>query len=112
MKSTAMRTLILVACMVVSISTWAIPIERKLSQMQHESWKTKDGVPPSIISMAQTDDGYLWLGTAAGLYRFDGARFEAFVPREGNAAKAFVYFIKAQPGVGLWVGWQIGRAHV
>ena len=108
MKSATIRTFILLVYMLVSFSTSAIPIERKLSQLQHESWKAKDGVPPSIISMAQTDDGYLWLGTAAGLYRFDGVRFSAFVPREGQAAKAFVYFIKAQPNVGLWVGWRQG----
>jgi signal transduction histidine kinase/ligand-binding sensor domain-containing protein len=108
MESGTMRIVILLCCLLVSFSASAIPIDHKLTQLQHESWKAKDGVPPSIISMAQTDDGYLWLGTAGGLYRFDGARFEAFVPREGTLPKAFVYFIKAQPGVGLWVGWRLG----
>ena len=39
------------------------------------SWATKDGLPGTVRAIAQTDDGYLWLGTANGLVRFDGVRF-------------------------------------
>ena len=41
------------------------------------SWggDTKGGLPGTVWAIAQTDDGYLWLGTADGLVRFDGARF-------------------------------------
>lgn len=39
----------------------------------------KDGLPSSsIISMIQTRDGYLWLGTLSGLVRFDGVHFKVF----------------------------------
>jgi ligand-binding sensor domain-containing protein/signal transduction histidine kinase len=42
-------------------------------------WQTDDGLPgSSVISMAQTRDGYLWLGTLYGLVRFDGIRFTVF----------------------------------
>jgi ligand-binding sensor domain-containing protein/signal transduction histidine kinase len=38
-------------------------------------WDSEDGLPQnSIISMVQTRDGYLWLGTLNGLVRFDGQR--------------------------------------
>ncbi|HWI17157.1 MAG TPA: two-component regulator propeller domain-containing protein, partial [Vicinamibacterales bacterium] len=41
-----------------------------------DRWEVDDGLPQnSVISIAQTDDGYLWLGTWAGLVRFDGVRF-------------------------------------
>lgn len=44
-------------------------------------WETDDGLPQSsILSMVQTRDGYLWLGTLAGLVRFDGVRFTVFDP--------------------------------
>ncbi len=33
-------------------------------------------------------DGYLWLGTGAGLYRFDGVRFEQIRPQGGTAFPA------------------------
>jgi len=42
-------------------------------------WETDDGLPQnSVISMIQTRDGYLWLGTLNGLVRFDGIRFTVF----------------------------------
>ena len=42
-----------------------------------EVWDSKDGqLPhPGVTSIVQTRDGYLWLGTFAGLARFDGVRF-------------------------------------
>lgn len=41
------------------------------------SWDTDAGLPHnSIISMVQTRDGYLWLGTLNGLVRFDGVSFK------------------------------------
>jgi signal transduction histidine kinase len=86
----------------------AIPLDRKIFQLQHQTWTAKDGVPSSISTIAQTDDGYLWLGTSAGLYRFDGAHFELYEPRKGNIPQGSVYFVKAQPGVGLWIGWGLG----
>lgn len=97
-----------VLCALLCSASFAIPLERTLSQLQHQSWTAKDGVPPSVGPMAQTDDGYLWLGTNAGLYRFDGVRFALFEPSSGSLPRGYVYFIKAQPGVGLWVGWGVG----
>ena len=42
-------------------------------------WSSDDGLPQnSVISMAQTSDGYIWLSTFSGLARFDGLRFEVF----------------------------------
>ena len=44
-----------------------------------ESWSTEEGLPQSsVISVIQTRDGYLWLGTTKGLVRFDGDRFTVF----------------------------------
>lgn len=40
------------------------------------SWHTEHGLPDAnITAIAQTPDGYLWLGTFSGLVRFDGVRF-------------------------------------
>ena len=42
-------------------------------------WRTDEGLPDSAVSsIAQTRDGYLWIGTANGLARFDGVRFALF----------------------------------
>ncbi|HLZ55252.1 MAG TPA: two-component regulator propeller domain-containing protein [Verrucomicrobiae bacterium] len=40
-----------------------------------DTWGTEQGLPGSVvISVVQTQDGYLWLGTQHGLVRFDGIR--------------------------------------
>jgi ligand-binding sensor domain-containing protein len=42
------------------------------------TWNENDGLPAGRIrAIAQDADGYLWLGTDAGLVRFDGVRFDA-----------------------------------
>ncbi|HEY4414716.1 MAG TPA: two-component regulator propeller domain-containing protein, partial [Verrucomicrobiae bacterium] len=42
-------------------------------------WQNDDGLPDnSVNGVAQTADGYLWVGTPTGLARFDGLRFEGF----------------------------------
>lgn len=43
------------------------------------SWQSQDGLPEETVqAIAQTNDGYLWLGTTAGLLRFDGEHFRLF----------------------------------
>jgi len=40
------------------------------------SWQSEDGLPSNVVrSVAQATDGYLWVGTAEGVVRFDGQRF-------------------------------------
>lgn len=42
-------------------------------------WHTEDGLPSGqVTAIAQTPDGYLWVGTLRGLARFDGVRFRVF----------------------------------
>ncbi len=51
-----------------------------------DHWKAKEGGLPqnAVITMIQTRDGYLWLGTQQGLARFDGVHFKTF--NDGNTA--------------------------
>jgi signal transduction histidine kinase/ligand-binding sensor domain-containing protein len=47
-----------------------------MSQYVHERWGTEQGFPPGpVYAMAQSGDGYLWIGAQAGLVRFDGLNF-------------------------------------
>src|SRR5258705_4967234 len=64
-------------CFAVSAS--AVDPTRTVSQYLHDSWKTERGLPGgSITAIAQTSDGYLWIGTDKGLVRFDGLNFHQF----------------------------------
>jgi hypothetical protein len=57
---------------------FALDPQRAITQFVHTSWTDKDGAPSNIRALAQTQDGYLWIGTTDGLFRFDGVRFTAF----------------------------------
>ena len=64
-------------CFAVSAS--ALDPTRTVSQYLHDSWGTERGLPGgSITAIAQTSDGYLWIGTDQGLVRFDGLNFHQF----------------------------------
>ena len=71
-------------------------------------WETDDGLPHgSVITMLQTRDGYLWLGTLGGLVRFDGVRFTVFDPDNtpGLTDRAIVYLFEDSHRI-LWIGSQ------
>ncbi len=64
-------------CFAVSAS--ALDPTRTVSQYLHDSWGTERGWPGgSITAVAQSSDGYLWIGTDKGLVRFDGLNFHQF----------------------------------
>lgn len=55
---------------------------QKQAEFMVKSWSMADGLPHlSVTALAQTRDGYLWVGTLAGLARFDGVRFKVFTPQ-------------------------------
>jgi hypothetical protein len=69
-------------CLLCGQSALALNPSLDISQYAHTAWRIQDGFTKGVISsMAQTPDGYLWLGTRAGLVRFDGVRA---VPWQGG----------------------------
>ena len=69
------RSAVIAACMllVCRADGFALNPGLDVSQYAHASWKISKGFSEGIIrSIAQTADGYLWLGTEFGLRRFDG----------------------------------------
>ncbi len=69
------------------------------------SWTTEDGLPNNTVNaIAQTQDGYLWLGMPSGLARFDGIRFEDFSPTNYIAPpnRGLTVMISSRDG-GLWM---------
>ena len=76
------------------------------AQYSITSWGHKDGLPStSIYAIAQTDDGFLWLGTADGLVRFDGVQFVSWRSIQPNSAPlGQVRALCASGHGGLWFG--------
>lgn len=71
-------------------------------------FETEAGLPQnSIISMAQTRDGYLWLGTINGLARFDGQRCTVFDEENTPGLKSSPIMVLFEDSHGnLWIGTQ------
>lgn len=71
-----------------------------------DSWQVKDGLPQSsVLTILQANDGYLWIGTAGGLVRFDGVNFKVFTPSSapGLPSNRILSLFEDQSGA-LWIG--------
>jgi len=85
-----------------------------LSQYGHRSWRYRDGYfNGTPLSIAQTSDGYLWIGTSEGLERFDGVRFVPVSFPKGEALPSTEIWSLAGASDGsLWIGTTRGIARL
>ena len=82
-----------------------------ISQYAHTAWTVRSGfVQGNIYTIAQTSDGYLWLGTEFGVFRFDGVRSVAWQAPVGQHLPAGVFRLLAAHDGTLWVGTFSGLA--
>jgi signal transduction histidine kinase/ligand-binding sensor domain-containing protein len=61
------------------------PTSSAFAAYTHQKWGRERDAPKQVYSVGQGRDGYLWLATAQGLYRFDGVRFERIAPPDAAA---------------------------
>jgi signal transduction histidine kinase/ligand-binding sensor domain-containing protein len=90
----------------------ALDTSRQISQYGHTAWRTEDGgFSGTPNAIAQTTDGYLWIGAQAGLMRFDGVRFVSWQPPEGSElpSSRINSLLGARDG-SLWIGTSTGLA--
>lgn len=76
--------------------------------MHHTSWTARDGAPKIILFMAQTPDGWLWLASTSGLFRFDGVTFSRYVPTTGTMPSSGIGAILARPDGEVWISYRFG----
>ncbi len=79
---------------------------RSIDSFQHHTWTIDDGLPVnSVNAITQTPDGYLWLGTEAGLARFDGIKFEVFNHENASAfSNDIIASLQVDRCGTLWIG--------
>jgi signal transduction histidine kinase/ligand-binding sensor domain-containing protein len=84
-----------------------------VSQYAHTAWKIRDGFTrgETVLSIAQTPDGYLWLGTEFGLVRFDGVRAVPWQPPGDQHLPpgGIIRLLGTRDGT-LWIGTHKGLA--
>lgn len=111
---------VLAALFVLGWCPYAIALDPALdaSQYGHTAWFLREGFARGqIYAIAQTPDGYLWLGTDFGLLRFDGVRTVPWQP-PGNEQlpNSWIRTLFTAPNGTLWIGtlgglasWKDGR---
>lgn len=79
---------------------------RPLSNHAHRVFRSEEGLlQDAALALLEGRDGYLWIGTSAGLLRFDGAFFETYsrlnVP---GFVHNEVQCLAQEPDGALWIG--------
>ncbi len=101
----------LVACLALT-SAFASDEPPALSELEHRVFTPRDGAPSGVVALAQSSDGYLWIGTATGLFTYDGVRFRSFGPPLSAALPdADITALEAPRTGGIWVGTRFGKVY-
>ena len=98
--------------LVCRVDAFALNLSLDVSQYAHTSWKISEGFTEGLIqSLAQTADGYLWLGTEFGLLRFDGVRAVPWEPPAGqHLPSSDIRSLQGSRDGRLWIGTNNGLA--
>ena len=102
-----MRRVAIVLCAFVAGCGFSFALNPALdiSQYGHTAWSVQDGFSVgAIFAMAQTPDGYLWLGSEFGLFRFDGVRSLPWQPPAGQHLPDKPYALLVTRDGTLWIG--------
>ena len=92
------------ALVLMLISAGATQAQQLPPDLVSERWQTEDGLPHNAVTaLLQARDGYLWVGTAAGLARFDGLRFVPVATAAPHLSYSYIWALHAE-GDTLWVG--------
>jgi len=85
----------------------------KVTQLDHAVWTRQDArLLGGVLTLAQTTDGYLWIGTEFGLLRFDGVRFQPWLPPNGqHLSSNYIVALTAARDGSLWIGTRDGLTH-
>jgi ligand-binding sensor domain-containing protein len=108
-----LHVVLLVTCGFRLVPAHALDVGTPVASYRHDVFDARAGAPRGAITMAQTADGWLWLGTPSGLYRYDGLKFEAFQPLAGeHLLGQYITALRAHPNGDLWISYVYGGISV
>lgn len=100
--------LLLNALLIAPVYGIEVP-DRIASTFNHTKWLARDGIPSESTWLAQSSDGWLWLGGASGLTRFDGVTFERVEIASPHKRRSdAIYGFYADEEGSLWMGHEYG----
>lgn len=101
----AARLYMCLVCLFCGSLQASLDPSKPITEYLHQSWQTAQGLPQnSVTAIAQTPDGYLWLGTEEGLVRFDGVRFTVFDRHTSGLLNNMVQALLVDSRHDLWIG--------
>jgi signal transduction histidine kinase/ligand-binding sensor domain-containing protein len=111
-KSPVARAFLFLAVFLLASAGWVAALDpgHRISQYGHSSWKIQDGYFGSQpVSITQTTDGYLWVETEGGIFRFDGVQFVSWTSLTGEKLPSNDYWpmLGAKDG-SLYIGTDSG----
>ncbi|MGV7210274.1 triple tyrosine motif-containing protein [Oxalobacteraceae bacterium A2-2] len=109
LRPSVLAAAMVLACRLVGAAPAAAP--EPIIGMQHSSWTAQEGAPTGITGIAQTPDGWLWIGSSVGLFRFDGVRFQRAAGEQAQLSSS-IAGLGLLPDGTLWVGYKYGGASV
>jgi diguanylate cyclase (GGDEF)-like protein len=90
----------------------ALQPDKAFHHYVRNKWSIQDGLPQiSALSIAQDRQGYIWVGTQAGLARFDGVRFVSYTPdTDPQLPGTWIRALHSARDGRLWIGTYKGVA--
>jgi signal transduction histidine kinase/ligand-binding sensor domain-containing protein len=87
--------------------------QKALRHYAMTTWRTDQGLPQDFITaIAQTGDGFLWVGTMGGIARFDGLHFRTYDSADDlPALHRLISCLESDGKGGLWIGGSGGLVH-
>ena len=83
-------------------AAWAAPVA-EATNFHHDMWTSDNGLG-AVVDIQQAADGYLWLTTSTGVFRFDGVRFQSVEEATNGAvhnSEIHAVFLSSSGGVWL-----------
>jgi len=91
----------LMLLLVAEPAAWASP--RRMTGFHHRTWTSDNGIG-AVFDIQQATNGYLWLTTSTGVFRFDGVRFQSVEEvTNGAVENSEIHSVFLSSSGGVWL---------